>query len=61
MKLTCLVLCSGFVMVLSTDHKLVSHGTKFEKFRKIVNRAIELSCHIVFDRTHTREHCLYGR
>ena len=35
------------------NHKLMNNGTKIEKIRKIVNRAIELSCNIVFDRTHT--------
>ena len=35
------------------NRKFMNNGTKIEKFRKIVNHAIELSCNIVFDRTHT--------
>ena len=35
------------------NHKFVNNGTKIEKFREIVDHAIELSCNIVFDRTHT--------
>ena len=31
----------------------LNDGTKIEKFKKIVNHAIESSCNIVFDRTHT--------
>ena len=31
----------------------MNNGTKIDKFMKIVNHAIELSCNIVFDRTHT--------
>ena len=35
------------------NRKFMNNGTKIEKIRKIVNHAIELSCNIVFDRTHT--------
>ena len=31
----------------------MNNGTKIDKFMKIVDHAIELSCNIVFDRTHT--------
>ena len=35
------------------DPKFMNNGTTIAKFRKIVNHAIELSCNIVLDRTHT--------
>ena len=38
---------------IDRNHKFMKNGTKVEKIRKVVNHAIELSCDIVCDRTHT--------
>ena len=35
------------------NQKFMNNGTNIEKFRNIVNHAIELSCKFVFERTHT--------
>ena len=66
MKLKCLAhssvnFCGSQHRLTNLNHKFMNNGTKNEKIRKIVNHAIELSCNIVFDRTHTQEHCLYGQ
>ena len=39
------------------NHKFVNIGTTFAKFRDTASSAIELTCNIIFDRSHTPRAC----
>ena len=56
MKSTCFALQWGllwFSAPTNFHRKFVNNGTKVANFREIVNHAIELTCNIAFDGTHT--------